>query len=341
MWKSLTGLNVYYYLWQLCVVPTVRRLHREYQFDVAHHVTYARYWMPSAASRLGIPYVIGPVGGGEGAPDEFYRTLGFYGWLVEQARRVARWALEFDPQVASMLSNAGVCFASSNESARRMRKLGASNVVVKSSIGPVAASGDAVGAAVDGPFRLICVGRLLHWKGFHLAVRAFAQARLDNAELIICGDGPARRWLEQHARNLGVADRVRFTGEVPREQVVSMLRSSDVLVHPSLHESGGFVVIEAMEQARPVICLDLGGPAVHVSDQTGIRIAANQVEDTVSQLTDAMRQLHTDRSLCRRLGEQARQRVRDEFGWEAKARVFDRCYRQLIADNRIVATVIA
>lgn len=336
---SFTGLNIYYYFWQICVVPSARRLHHEHQFDVAHHVTYARYWMPSAAARLGIPYIIGPVGGGEGAPPEFYRSLGFYGWFVEQCRRAARWMLEFDPQVESTLSNAGVCFATSHESARRMRKLGASNVIVRSSIGPLTSDAGSPETEPDRPFRMIAIGRLLHWKGFHLAIEAFARSGLREAELVICGKGPAQQWLERRACRLGVADRVRFTGEVPREQVVALLHNSDLLIHPSLHESGGFVVLEAMEQGKPVVCLDLGGPAVHVNDSTGLRVAANTLNDAIDELSSAIRQLHADPNLCRRLGCNGLTRAREEFGWDNKARVYDRCYRQLIADKETVAVL--
>src|SRR5690606_15992433 len=60
--------QLHYYLWQLGAVRTVRRLHAEVGFDLAHHVTLAKYWAPSALSWLPVPLVWGPVGGGESAP---------------------------------------------------------------------------------------------------------------------------------------------------------------------------------------------------------------------------------------------------------------------------------
>ena len=64
------------------------------------------------------------------------------------------------------------------------------------------------------PVRFISMGRFLHWKGYHLAVRAFSQANLPDAEYWLLGDGPERKRLEAHAQDLGIASQVKFWGRL-------------------------------------------------------------------------------------------------------------------------------
>jgi hypothetical protein len=82
--------HAHYYLWQLGVYWHMRALHREVRFDLAHHVTYVKYSTPSLLCLLPIPFVWGPVGGGETAPPVFERDFPLRGRLYEALRRVAR-----------------------------------------------------------------------------------------------------------------------------------------------------------------------------------------------------------------------------------------------------------
>ena len=67
-----------------------------------------------------------------------------------------------------------------------------------------------------------------------------------------------------------MAEAVEFAGQLPREQLLGSLQSYTALVFPSLHDSGGFVVLEALQRGVPVVCLDLGGPGVMVNESCGI-----------------------------------------------------------------------
>ena len=102
-------------------------------------------------------------------------------------------------------------------------------------------------------------------------MRAFAQFQTEfpASEYWFIGDGPERKSLENLARRFGIARKTIFWGEMTRRNALRKLAECDVLLHPSLHDSGGFVSVEAMAAGRPVICLDLGGLALQVTDETG------------------------------------------------------------------------
>ena len=103
------------------------------------------------------------------------------------------------------------------------------------------------------------VGRLLPWKGMALALRALVL--LDDWDMIVCGSGPDEHRLKRIAEKLKVDDRVKFLGWVSASRIRElMLAETDVLLFPSLHDEGGFVVAEALAAGLPVVCLKRGGP---------------------------------------------------------------------------------
>jgi glycosyltransferase involved in cell wall biosynthesis len=159
------------------------------------------------------------------------------------------------------------------------------------------------------PIRFMSVGRLIHWKGFHLGIEAFAQAACQQSEYWIIGDGPERRRLEALVRSLGVADRVRFFGWLEKRILAGLMAQAHILVHPSFHDSGGAVCLEAMLSGHPVICFQLGGPATQISDECGIRIAVADADRVIADLSQAMRRLASGFRVIRAMGAAGRKRA--------------------------------
>lgn len=332
MWKSLITVNIYYYFWNIGAGRLARKMHAEQRFDVVHHVTYVRYWMPSAGANLGIPFVWGPLGGGESAPRGFLKGMGLKGRVGEWLRDAMRWVFERDPRLKSCAQSASVSIACSAQTAERMQRLGVRDLRVMSSIGiDPGNKKDPYTRPEDGQVRFISVGRLLHWKGFHFGLEAFAKAAIPDSEFVVVGTGPCLEPLREQAQALGIADKVRFTGELPWRDALRQFQESDVLVHPSLHDSGGFVLLEAMEMAKPVICLALGGPGVYVNKACGFAVPAKNVDQAISDIATAMRTLAADSALRHRLGQAGRERVLREFTWQRSAQEYERIYQQLLA----------
>lgn len=326
--------HVHYYLWQLGVYRSMRSLHREVGFDLAHHVTYVKYSTPSLLCLLPIPFVWGPVGGGETAPPAFEREFPLRGRLYETLRRAARRLGEIDPLTRLTARRCAVARATTGETAERLQRLGGRRVEVQEESG---LSADEIGVlqalppADAGSFRVVSIARLIHWKGLHLGLRAFAQADLRDAEYWLIGDGVELGRLQRLAKDLGIERQVRFHGRRSREETFRLIGQSHVLLHPSLHDSGGWSCLEAMAAGRPVICLDLGGSAVRVDDQTGIRVPAQSPEQAVGDLALAIVRLHGDPGLRSRMGQAGRARVREHFSWQRRALELDETYRRVAA----------
>lgn len=330
---SFMFVQIHYYLWQVRIYFLARKLHREIGFNLAHHVTLGRYWTPSLLSLLPITFIWGPVGGGESTPKSFYRSFNISGKCYETLRGFVRWMGEHDPLVALTAQRSAVCLATTEQTASRLRAIGGSTVVVLgwNGLSKVERSILETLSLPEGhPIRFISIGRLLHWKGFYLALKAFSEAKLSRSEYWIVGDGPERKRLELLTRKCEIEDRVRFFGELPRNETLLRLGECHVLVHPSMHDSSGSVCLEAMAAGRPVICLDWGGPATQVTIETGFKIAASNPKQTVHDLGYAMEKLAGDRDLCRKMGEMGRKLVSQEFTWEHKGEVLKAIYSTVL-----------
>jgi len=113
---------------------------------------------------------------------------------------------------------------------------------------------------------IVFVGRLVRDKGVLDLLDAFGRLAIDDAELVVVGDGPLRSRLEAVARTLRPARRVRFVGAVPHADVGRHLRDARVVVVPSWREERGRVVLEAMANGAPVVAARTGGIPESVAD---------------------------------------------------------------------------
>jgi len=321
--KGQRGVQLYYYLWQIGVYFLGRRLQRRMGFDLVHHVTFVKYWMPSFLAFLPVPFIWGPVGGGESTPRTFWWALSSRGKVYEILRNIARTLGSLDPFVRLTAQRTALALATTEDTAKRLRALGCRHVKIYSQVGLPGGEIQRLASILPlqrNPFRLVSIGNLLHLKGFDLGLRAFAQLQQDfpESEYWLIGDGPERERLEGLTQNLGIADKVTFWGYLPRSQVLEKLAECDVLVHPSLHDSGGFVSLEAMASGTPVICLDLGGPALQVTEETGFKVPATSPEQAVHDIVGAMRQLAEDLELRQHMSQAGRKRVHEDFSWDRK-----------------------
>ena len=319
------GLQLHYYLWQILAYLEARELHRQINFDVARHVTYVKFWSPSFISLLPIPFMWGPVGGGEAAPKPFWADFSSQAKLYETARDWGQRLGESDPFARMTAKRSVLAFATTEDTAKRVRAMGAKNVQVLSEACLSKAEMARLGECKlpgPSPIRFISMGRLLHWKGYHLACRAFAQANLPNAEYWLLGDGPEHDSLQSLAEELGISSQVKLWGRRPREETWGKLGECHVLIHPSLHDVGGWTCLEGMAAGRPIICLDLGGPATHVTAQTGVKVPGYNPQQAVQGLAEAMSHLAGDAELRSRLGEAGRNHVREVYDSEVKGKFF-------------------
>lgn len=276
------------------------------QFDLVHHLTFGAFRQVSFMGRLGLPFVVGPIGGGETTPvllrGSFPAKDAFGEMLREMSNKLACWS----PFVLAMFRQATVIFCKTRETlaivpASCQEK---SRVHLEVGLEPERIQRKAATKTESAVF--LYAGRLVYWKGLHLALKAFAELRKDrpNATLTVIGSGPDEGRLKSLSATLGLRDSVHWLGWIPQEEMWTHYRRYTAFVFPSLHDSSGNVLLEAMSQALPVICLDTGGPGAVIPSSCGIKIPVeNRREaEVIGDLSAAMRTLADNPELCSQMG---------------------------------------
>ena len=316
------GLYTAALAWQWAAYRRIATQYRGLGFAAVHHVTFAGIRTPSFMGRLGIPFVFGPVGGGERAPWRLRRDFGLRAQLSDAARDVWNQMIRFDPFMRQTFRRADRIYVTSPQTAALVPACWSGKVSVQ----PAIAADDVacstipeVGTARDN-LVILYLGRLLAWKGMGHGIRAFAAfaASRPDTRLVIVGDGPAGPRWRRLAESLGIADKVIWRPRVPQNEVPELFQNSDVVLFPSLHDSGGMVVLEAMQHGRPVVCLDLGGPGVFVDNTCGRVVTTKNVtaKQLVTRIAAALQEL-TEPALRQRLGACAKDRVQ-AWNWAEK-----------------------
>ncbi len=179
---------------------------------------------------------------------------------------------------------------------------------------------------------LITVGRLTPKKGHRDLLAALARlvgdARWGDVRLLIVGTGALLRGLKREAEQLGLGERVVFTGF--QREVLPFLQAADIFVLPSIQEGLSLSALEAMALGKPVVACRVGGtPEVVVDGQTGVLVSPGQPEELASALQGLLE--HPDQA--RAMGAAGRERVRNSFDFEQMVSKIEEIYRSLISQH--------
>ena len=160
------------------------------------------------------------------------------------------------------------------------------------------------------PVALLSVGALAEKKGHAYLLDALA--RLDDGHVLdVVGDGELRGPLEARARELGLAERVRFRGELSKEEVAAMMRAADLFVLPSTHETFGCVLIEAMATGLPAVATRVGGVPEVLTAAEGELAPARDAEALAGAIERALARSFDSADL--------RREATERYGYEAFA----------------------
>ncbi len=307
----------YYYVWQWGAYKEARRWHIHESFDLVHHVTWVQYRAPSFMGRLGIPFVFGPVAGGESTPWRLRMVTGFRQTIIDLFRDVWSHIARIDPLVMRTYREASRINVTP-DTYRSIPPLARYKAHTQLAIAYESPHKTLITRTPNKELRLLYVGRFLGLKGMPIGLNAFAMARESSPEitLTMVGDGPESEAWRAQAKSLGITASVTWINWLPHAEVESLYLSHDVLLFPSLHDSGGLVVLEAMAQGTPVLCLDLGGPGTIVDAGSGIKVSVDGRPRLAIEilLAEAIHRLATEPDLLASLSAGAKRRASD-FGW--------------------------
>jgi glycosyltransferase involved in cell wall biosynthesis len=294
---------------------------RSGQYDLVHRVTPLSPTLSSPiavrCAKAGIPFLMGPINGGLPWPQGF----------DAERRREREWlsyvrgAYKFLPGRERTLKAASAVIVGSQHTLSEIPDAYRDKCVYIPENGVDLSRFPAPAPrAPRSPLRCVFIGRLVPYKCPDLLLEAAAPLLAHGAlRLDFCGDGPMMDDLRAQAKALGVAGRVTFHGHVPHTDLRSILADADLFTFPSIREFGGAVVIEAMALGIVPLIVDYGGPAEHVTPETGFTVPIGSRAEIAVAFRDRLEAIAADPGQLAAMARAGRARVEERYDWMRKA----------------------
>lgn len=290
---------------------------------------------PTPLRKTGIPYIVGPVGGSLPLPPGFDPASTKDPWYYK-LRDFDRLRFRFDPVLRASYQKAEYLVGAADYVEDVLSDMSLKRFVTHSQriAPPVSADVDALieaRAARPGPLRLLIAARLIYSKGLHYALQALGaiKDRLPDWRLDILGEGVYRAELERLSASLGLTDRVHFHGHTPRSEVDAYYQDADIFLFPTIREPSGTVTFECMSWGLPIIAADYGGPATHVKDDYGVRVAVTSPNAFVDGLAAAIERLGNSAELRAEMGRASARAAREKHSIDEMVDFFVDLYQRI------------
>lgn len=291
--RGARGAFLYAYFWECFLFFYLLSRYKKQHFDLVQRVTFVSYRLPSFIFYFGKSFIFGPIAGGERFPIDFIRIFSFRGRVLEIARLVFQRFALLDPLVLISMFKADQIIAVTHDTKAILPSWAQRKTSVQPAISIKFSDFNIVkkepARARNTPIRLLYVGRLLEWKGLMLALLSLRNisGKLDY-EFNVIGEGRDRAMFEDFVKKNKL--NVNFLGEINRSALSSFYSSHDLFIFPSLHDSGGMVVLEAKAHGLKVLVSDFGGPKMFV-DENDFIIKSRNVKDFLAEVDEALSSL--------------------------------------------------
>ena len=259
---------LYFFLWQVGIFFAIKPYLKKIKFDYIHHVTYVTFRYPSFLSLYKIPFIFGPLGGGEKSPSKLRKDFTFVEKIIEYMRDVSNFYCKFSPTINLTYLNSFKILTTTEESRKIVPSIYHKKTSVLQAIGVEKfLIKKFVKKKKKKPITICYAGRFLSWKGLHIILKTFSiiNKKRKDINLVLIGDGPIKNVLKKKVRELNIDKNVVFTGPIKRNKVFNYFKQSHIIFYPSLRDSGGFVVLEGMRYSVIATC-NLGGPG-HIANK--------------------------------------------------------------------------
>ena len=267
----------------------------------------------------GIPYIIGPLGGGLTSPHAFAGEVGSQG-MLPKLRAIDTFRLKHDFRLRRSYQGADIVLGVAPYVRERLENVGIKRFELFAERGFDNYDAPQRDPLQPGKLRLLHVGRTIRTKGLRDTIRALAKMEdRTGITLTVAGDGPDLANSKAEAARLGVSDIVTFLGKVSRQTVDELYATHDLFVFPSFQEPMGGVLFEALQWRLPIITVNVGGPGFIVTDTCGVLHAVETPEQLAQDLAETLTALAAEPSRIEHLRGGIEARMREIGTWDEKA----------------------
>ena len=325
-----------YHHWQKLALALARELHDREHFDLVHQVNVCTFREPGYTWQLGIPFVWGPIGGSQNFPARFLTMLPLAEAFKEGMRGISnRLSLRFKSRVQAAARSAAMIVAANSTNQRDYERAfhRPAELLLETGLHSVSEPDrsrfrDRL-AKPGAPLKILWSGEMQSRKALPILLRALAAIPDVPFTLTVLGDGPERARWQLLAQYLGLGSHVAFLGRLPFAEAVAQMDQAELFCFPSLRDTSGNVVLEALAVGVPVVCFDHQGVGDIVTSACGIKLPVISPARAVEDWARTIRTLATNSTRLLNMSEAATVRARD-FLWDRNGEWIFAAYRKLV-----------
>lgn len=310
---------LYQWLWQYPALKAAKKADKEFDFDIIHHVSTNDFRLIGRLYKLNKPYIIGPIGGAQETPAALEEYVKLHK-KSELLRSFLNGIMTATFSYKRALNKAAKIYFSNTETFDYLKKKinDTNKCEYMTEIGC-----SALEMYKEKNIRNIrtfmWAGRMEYRKGLEFLFDVIGELPKDNSwRLVLCGDGTQKEYYQSLCSEKGLDDYVTFMGKLSYDDVIKEYDNADVFVFPSLRETTGTVIVEAMSKGIPVICLNQGGAKFVLTDETGYLVDGETKEEYIKNFRQAMIECINKPDVLKQKSYASYCRIRDNYTWENK-----------------------
>ena len=338
--KGHLAMHLYYYVWQLLAYFRAKRLVKSQEFVLAHHLSFMTI-RTSFVSFLGVPSILGPVGGAQLPPDGFEKVLG---GAKNTLRSLSILSMQFSPLWRKFIHNTNIILLANNANKHIIPQQDITRChalqipwwtdqnkrdVNGPEIPTTAASVDTV--------RLLWCSRLIKWKGLEVALRSLSQLvndyKFNRVRLDVVGKGEDQQYFQELTELLGLSSYVCFKGFVTEKEKKQLFHSADICLFTSLHETTGTTLFEYLDYSKCAVVLDHAGPGeIGRNTECEMIDCSNGLAHAVDMLSLSLHVLCEDGAVRKIRGKHSNRLFLDKYSPDNYVQAIDSLYEAIVND---------
>jgi len=314
----------YFYIWQIAIYFVAKKIIQKIKFDYIHHVTFVSYRIPSFLCFLNIPFIFGPVAGGEEIPINLITNFDFKSKLKEYLRYLNNKFVNYSPLLNMVFNKSIKIIATTNETMLKIPKKFHFKTSVELAIAPDDKNLVQDKYFLEKPiniFNICFVGVFEHRKGINIILEILKKLKKNDIKFFFnfYGDGPLKKYMQEFILKENLMNNVKLHGTILQKDITQEMKKNHIFLFPSLRDSGGFVLFEAMSVGLPSLILKLGGPANIIDDNCGIIIDTKNKDEKnlIDEIYNNLTNLIQDADKLKILSNNCYSRLK-LFSWKSK-----------------------
>lgn len=322
----------YYREWQLKTEKIAKSICEKEKIDIIHQLNMIGFREPGylwrVSQEMRIPFIWGPVDAKEKFPVSYLEGAKLKDQITLRLKNVITGLqLRFSTRVRKAVLTANCVLSASSNSQQSFKKYFNIDTTILNETGCNVISFDKTRKDKD-TFDILWVGKMDFRKKLDIAIRSIYESGLSDVCLHIIGNGDNSKY-QKLAKSLNIQNQCKWYGVVSHSEVQKIMRQSDLLLFTSVAEGTPHVVLEAMANSLPIVCHDTCGHGDCVNEDVGIKVMLSTPKKSISEFSNAIKKLHSDRILLQNLSDNCVSRAK-ELSWNRKTAELMCIYNKII-----------